>query len=91
MITIVLPRSLLGAEDKSTVVLDEPFATVGDALRSLEMHSPSAIDSVLDEQGNLRQHVNVFLNEENTRFMAGLDTPVTDGSRIFVLGAISGG
>ncbi len=91
MITIELPRSLIGPDEKSTIELNKDCATVGDALRSLEQHSPSAIDSVLDEQGRLRQHVNVFLNDENTRFLAGLETPAPDGSRIFVLGAISGG
>ena len=91
MVTIELPRSLLGPEDKTTVELSDRVATVGDAIRALERYSPTAIDSVLDEQGQLRQHVNVFLNEENTRFLAGLDTPAPDGSRIFILGAISGG
>lgn len=91
VVTIELPRSLLGPNDSGTVELEEKISTVGDAIRALEKHSPTAIDSVLDEQGKLRQHVNVFLNEENTRFLAGLDTPAPDGSRIFVLGAISGG
>ena len=91
MVTIELPRSLLGPDDNGTVELKEKISTVGDAVRALEKYSPTAIDSVLDEQGNLRQHVNVFLNEENTRFLSGLDTPAPDGSRIFILGAISGG
>lgn len=91
MVTIELPRSLLGPGDESSIKLSEHVVTVGDAIRALEKHSPTAIDSVLDEQGNLRQHVNVFLNEENTRFLSGLDTPAPDGSRIYVVGAISGG
>lgn len=91
MITIELPRSLIGPNDNGTIVLHENHASVGDAIRALEIHSPAAIDSVLDERGNLRQHVNVFLNEENTRFLNGLDTPAPDGSKIFVIGAISGG
>lgn len=91
MVTIELPRSLIGADEKGTVILNERVATVGEAIRALETHAPSAIDSVLDEQGKLRQHVNVFLNEENTRFLEGLETKVEDGSTIFVIGAISGG
>ncbi len=91
MITIELPRSLIGPNDNGTIVLQENFRTVGDAIRAMETHTPAAIDSVLDERGNLRQHVNVFLNEENTRFLSGLDTPAPDGSRIFVIGAVSGG
>lgn len=91
MIVIELPRSLIGPDDPGRVELSGKFATVRDALRSLETHSPSAIDRVLDEQGNLRQHVNVFLDQENTRFLSGLETPAPDGSTIFVIGAISGG
>lgn len=91
MVTIELPRSIVGENSQSSVLVEEPVSTVREALRTLEIHSPSAIDRVLDEQGNLRQHVNVFLNQENTRFLAGLDTPAPDGSTIHVIGAISGG
>lgn len=92
MITIELP-SALGAfvDGKSAVVVDEPCATVRDALTALGRRSPGALDRVMDERGEVRQHVNVFVNEQNIRFADGLRTPVPEKSTITVLAAISGG
>ncbi len=92
MITVELPKALgVHVGGKSTVILDEPCATVGDALTALGRRSPGALDRVMDEQGSVRPHVNVFVNEENIRFADGLSTPVPDRSTITVLAAISGG
>jgi molybdopterin synthase sulfur carrier subunit len=92
MITIELP-SALGAfvDGKSAVVVDEPCKTVGDALTALGRRSPGALDRVMDERGEVRQHVNVFVNDQNIRFADGLGTPVPEKSTITVLAAISGG
>jgi molybdopterin synthase sulfur carrier subunit len=92
VITIELP-SALGAfvNGKTAVVVDEPVATVRDALNALGKQSPGALDRVMDERGEVRQHVNVFVNDENIRFADGLRTPVPEKSTITVLAAISGG
>ena len=92
MITIELPRALGIELDGGTVVtLDESVATVGEALAALGERSRAALDRVMNERGELRQHVNVFVNDENIRFMKGLESPVAEGSRLYVLAAISGG
>jgi len=92
VITIELPRALGIQLDGGTVVtLDESVATVGEALAALGERSPAALDRVMNERGELRQHVNVFVNDENIRFMKGLESPVAEGSRLYVLAAISGG
>jgi molybdopterin synthase sulfur carrier subunit len=92
VITIELPRALGSYVDgKTEVVLDEPGATVGDALAAFGRRYPGALDRLMNERGEVRQHVNVFVNEQNIRFMDGLRTPVPDMSKIFVLAAISGG
>ena len=92
MITVELPRVLCSAADQSTtVVLNDSYATVGDALTALGKRSPGVIDRVIDEQGEVRRHVNVFVNDESIRFLDGLRTPAPDGSTIFVLAAVSGG
>jgi molybdopterin synthase sulfur carrier subunit len=49
------------------------------------------LDRVVDEQGEVRHHVNVFSNGESIRFLDGLRTAVRDGSTILILTAISGG
>jgi molybdopterin converting factor small subunit len=92
VITIELPKALgLSVDGKTEVAIDEPCATVGDALAALGRRSPGALDRVIDEQGEVRMHVNVFADGESIRFLDGLGTPVADGSAILILAAISGG
>ena len=92
MITIELPTALgLSVDGKSTVVIDEPCATVGDALYALGRRAPGVLDRVIDEQGDVRSHVNIFRNGESIRSLDGLRTPVHGTSAILILAAISGG
>ncbi|MDP9176773.1 MAG: MoaD/ThiS family protein [Gemmatimonadota bacterium] len=92
MITIELPKALgLSVDGKTVVEIDEPCETVGDALAGLGKRSPGALDRVIDEQGEVRRHVNVFANGESIRFIDGLHTKIPDGSVILILTAISGG
>ena len=92
LITVELPNVLCSyTEDNPSLVLDEPCKTVGDALAALGRKSPGALDQIMDERGDVRRHVNLFVNGENVRFLDGLSTPVPNGATIFVLAAVSGG
>ena len=92
MITVELPKALCSyADDNSSLVLEESCNTVGDALAALGRKSRGALDRIMDERGNLRPHVNLFVNGENIRFLDGLKTPAGDGATILVLAAVSGG
>lgn len=92
MITIELPKALgLSVDGESEVVVDEPCATVGEALAALGRRSPGVLDRLVDERGDVRMHVNVFRNGESIRFLDGLRTSTPDGSTILILAAISGG
>jgi molybdopterin converting factor small subunit len=92
VITIELPKALgLSVDGKSEVVIDEECATVGDALAALGRRAPGVLDRVVDEQGEVRAHVNVFTNGESIRFLDGVRTPAPDGTTILILAAISGG
>lgn len=92
MITIELPKALgLSVDGKSSVMIDEPCPTVGDALNALGRRSLGVLDRLVDEQGDVRMHVNVFRNGESIRFLDGLRTSTPDGSTILILAAISGG
>ena len=90
MISIELPKTLCSA-DQSRITIDDSHKTVGDALRRLAEEAPRAYDSVMDERGNVRRHINVFLDGESIRYLDGLDTPAPSGSSILVITAISGG
>lgn len=92
MITVELPKALCSyADENASVLLDESCKTVGEALLALREKSPAALDRIMDEQGVVRRHVNIFVDGENIRFLDGLDSPSPDGSTIVVLAAVSGG
>jgi molybdopterin converting factor small subunit len=91
-VSIVLPRALIPyAHGSGMVHLDEPCATVRDALTATAARWPAVIDRVLTEQGQLRRHVNVFVGDESIAFMQGLETRVEDGETITIVPAVSGG
>jgi molybdopterin converting factor small subunit len=73
------------------VRLDVPGRTVQDALLALAERHPGVSSRVLDEQGVVRRHVNVFVGDLSIRDTGGLATPLRDGSTISLLAAVSGG
>lgn len=92
MVSIELPRALSPyASGRTSLALDEPCATVGEALEALRSHAAGVVDRVLTEQGEVRPHVNVFVDNESIRFLQGLQTPVSGDSRILIIAAVSGG
>lgn len=91
-ITIALPSALQGyAGGSSEVTLDGRCATVGDALDALAGRHAGVVDRVRDERGLVRQHVNVFVDGDNIRFLDGLRTPLEPSSTIVIVPAVSGG
>jgi sulfur-carrier protein len=91
-ISIVLPHALTPySRGSDRLLVDQPCATVGDALASVAERWPAVTDRVLTEQGELRRHVNVFVGEESIRFLDGLTTALSDGDTITIVPAVSGG
>lgn len=76
---------------QSQIVVDSPAATVGEALNDLWRRHVGLRDRVLNEQGNLRQHVNIFLNDDNVRRKQLLATALPENCEITILPAVSGG
>ena len=66
-------------------------ASVRAALDELERRHPSLYQSVCDETGSVRRHVNLFVNAWHVRDRDGLDTPLVPGDVVTILPAISGG
>ena len=65
--------------------------TVSDLLADLEQRYPGIKERICDEQGKLRRFVNVFVNEEDIRFLQGDQTPLKDGDAVSIIPAIAGG
>lgn len=79
------------ASGRSEVRVTGSFPTLRDALAELFANHPGLRDRILTEQGELREHVNVFVGQECVRYARGLATGVPDGSQISVIPAITGG
>lgn len=89
-VTVRIPsqlRTLTGGAAQVTV----QGATVGEVLKALDAAQPGFGDRLFDEAGSLRRFVNVFLADEDVRFLDGLDTPVTDGQTLSIVPAVAGG
>jgi molybdopterin synthase sulfur carrier subunit len=65
--------------------------TIGEAFVMLGREYPAIRQRVLDDQNNIRKHVNVFVNGENVRFMQGGSTQVSNESEVWIYPALSGG
>lgn len=66
-------------------------STVGEVLKALDAGFPGLGERLFDESGKLRRFVNVFLADEDVRFLDGLGTPVGAGQTISVIPAVAGG
>lgn len=66
-------------------------ATVGAAIAELQSRFPGIRERLLDEQGAVRRFVNVYVNEEDIRFLQNQQTPLKDGDEISIIPAIAGG
>ena len=85
MVVVVLP-GILAAEAGGRKRFELDAATVGDALRSLPV-----ADRVLDERGELRPLVNVYVDGQDARERGGLEARLAGGETVRLVGAIAGG
>ena len=91
-VTIAIPSALEPYAGGTRVVrVDAPVVSVADALRALAEEWPGVVDRVLTEQGQVREHVNVFVGEESIRYCGGLAAPLREGDAIEIIAAVSGG
>ncbi len=80
-------RKLTNNEEIVEVVAD----TIGGAVTELQSRFPGVKERLLDDSGAIRRFVNVYVNEEDIRFLQNLATPLKDGDEISIIPAIAGG
>ncbi len=66
-------------------------ATVGEAIVELQTRFPGIKERLMDDQGEVRRFVNVYVNEEDIRFLQNQKTALKDGDEISIIPAIAGG
>ena len=80
-------RTLTGGAGEVTV----DGSTVGEALKALDAAHPCFGERLFDDEGKLRRFVNVFVADEDIRFLEGLESPVDDKTTVSIIPAVAGG
>ncbi len=75
----------------SRVQIEASPSTLADALAALWTLYPGVRDRIATEQGQVREHVNIFIGDENVRYTGGLASPISPSSEISIVPAVSGG
>ena len=89
-VTVLIPTPLRKLTGEQETVLTVP-GTIDSIVKDLERQFPGFASRLTDDTGNLRKFVNVYLNEEDIRFLNGRETEVKDGDSISIVPAIAGG
>jgi sulfur-carrier protein len=90
MVKVRIPtplRTLTGGKSE----VEAPASDIQSLIESLNGQFPGLKDRVCDDKGEIRRFVNVYLNEEDIRFLKGKYTPVKDGDEVSIVPAIAGG
>jgi molybdopterin synthase sulfur carrier subunit len=66
-------------------------ASVREMIDALEREFPGSRERLCEESGEVRRFVNVFVGDEDIRFLSGLDTPLPDGTQVSIIPAVAGG
>ena len=88
--TVRIPTPLRKLTNEQETVEVES-ATIGTAVDELEGKFPGIKERLIDEEGEIRRFVNVYVNEEDIRFLENQDTPLKDGDDVSIIPAIAGG
>jgi molybdopterin synthase sulfur carrier subunit len=72
-------------------VIEVSATTVGGAISELQSRFPGIKERLLDDTGAIRRFVNVYVNEEDIRFLQNQETPIKSGDEISIIPAIAGG
>ena len=89
MATVRIPtplRSLTGGEEQ----VDVPGATLREVIETLEKKHPGIKDRLLDDKG-VRRFVNIYVGDEDVRFLDGLETKLSSATEVSIVPAIAGG
>ena len=89
-VKVRVPTPLMKLTDNQSEVMAEG-ATISEILNNLESQSAGIKERICDENGTPRRFINIYLNEEDIRFLDGESTAVKDGDEISIIPAIAGG
>jgi molybdopterin synthase sulfur carrier subunit len=89
-VNVLIPTPLRKfTNNQETVTV--PEGTVTTLVEALEQQFPGIKKSLTDDSGELRRFVNIYVNEEDIRFLEGKETPIKEGDAVSIVPAIAGG
>ena len=89
-VTVRIPTTLRPMSGGNKTVAVAP-GTLAEVIAGLDAAHPGFADRLLDEDGSLRKFVNVFVDDDDVRYLDGLDTQVADGITVSIIPAVAGG
>ena len=89
-VTVRIPTTLRPLSGGNSTVSFEG-ATLGEVLANLESAHPGFKDRLFDDNGGLRRFVNLFVADDDVRYLQGLETPVPAGETVSIIPAVAGG
>ena len=89
-VTVRIPTTLRPLSGGASTVSVEG-ATLGEVLANLEAAHPGFKDRLFDDNGGLRRFVNLFVADDDVRYLQGLETPVPAGETVSIIPAVAGG
>ncbi len=89
-VTVRIPTTLRPLSGGASTIDVEP-GSLADVIKALETAHPGLRDRLLDDDGSLRKFVNVFVDDDDVRYLEGLDTKVPNGQTVSIIPAVAGG
>lgn len=89
-VTVLIPQPLRSLTNNQSKVTGEG-TTLESLVSNLEGSFPGVKERVMDESGQLRRFVNIYVNGDDVRFIDGLGTALKDGDEVSIVPAVAGG
>ena len=89
-VSVKIPTPLRRVTNGASTV-EAGGGNVRELIEDLERQFPGMRERLCDETGAIRRFVNVFIGDEDIRFLEGIDTPITEGAQVSIIPAVAGG
>ena len=90
-VKVKIPTPLRGLTQDQDTVSADGASTIAEAVQQLEQQFPGMRERLLDDTGELRRFVNIYVNGEDIRFLDGLSTSIKAGDELSIVPAVAGG
>jgi molybdopterin synthase sulfur carrier subunit len=90
-VKVKIPTPLRGLTNNADTVSADGAATINEAIAHLEGQYPGMRERLVDDTGELRRFVNIYVNGEDIRFLDGLTTGLKEGDEVSIVPAVAGG